>query len=684
MSEIKSAYRFIPVKKEQEYYSPKWRNDVSQDIPFSDGVSGSIKYTIKAATPIFVKGEDGKFCNIQDKYYIPGTTLKGCFRSVMEILSFGHLDETRVENSSERFSLRDIQDQNGYMKKMASVYCGWLTDDGTIVKWGKPFQLRYTDYQKFGVKERKFEKYNFRTKKNEIITRLVGDFVSKDALSKYKTYKYIEDFFSDPAKLSNTGPFDKRLFVKPKVGGNKGTIIFSGSMQNKKSDFVLLEKDESKSAVLNAKGLLADFHRLNPNYDKIPFNESKGGRAVFFTKNEKDEVLTIGLSYLHKYYSQNNVRNAIPSGMQGGTPDMADLIFGSVKYNLKGRVQFGPAMQCGDATTLIKEGESFLAVLGSPHASYYPTYLQHSATWDTNGALISGIKRYPIKPNYDISAMEMEEGDRRHYTEKFGNLEGSVYEPITRQNGKKIIPRDVTNHELNFETITRLNPLKEGCLFEGIVYFHNLKRVELGALLSAMTFHGKEDSCKHSIGQAKSYGYGSVSISIKEISTADGNTKETYLKEFEELMNSQMLNLHASGTKWLESTSVKELFALAKGFSEESLIDTFTHMMLEEFGKMKGRDFKTGEYKNSFSLFSSIVTASNTSTQHQPKKNNVAKARVTLLGQIKQAKLLEGKHANQSKSLIVDKAKLKVGDEVEVEVVMKGGNVEKLVFIRKI
>lgn len=46
---IKAPYNFVPLENKAFY--PSWTNHISQDIPFEDGVSGSIEYTIEAKTP---------------------------------------------------------------------------------------------------------------------------------------------------------------------------------------------------------------------------------------------------------------------------------------------------------------------------------------------------------------------------------------------------------------------------------------------------------------------------------------------------------------------------------------------------------------------------------------------------------------------------------------------------------
>jgi hypothetical protein len=39
---IKSPYNFVPAPTEDQVFKPEWADQVSHDIPFSDGESGEI------------------------------------------------------------------------------------------------------------------------------------------------------------------------------------------------------------------------------------------------------------------------------------------------------------------------------------------------------------------------------------------------------------------------------------------------------------------------------------------------------------------------------------------------------------------------------------------------------------------------------------------------------------------
>ncbi|MCP5528615.1 MAG: hypothetical protein H7A47_17630 [Verrucomicrobiales bacterium] len=110
----------------EHVFFPPWAAQVSQDVPFSDGISGWFDIEVEAMTPIFIRhgekpqgwdeatpdqverlrehwqrvGEPGESVWPEDgwieffrvagsNYAVPGTSLKGSLRLIMEIVSFG-------------------------------------------------------------------------------------------------------------------------------------------------------------------------------------------------------------------------------------------------------------------------------------------------------------------------------------------------------------------------------------------------------------------------------------------------------------------------------------------------------------------------------------------------------------------------------------------------------------------
>ena len=138
MAYMKSPFNFIEIS--DKTYNPDWSEQISHDIPFSDGVSGVINLEIKAHTPIFIRNghtkEDAEaknavyrsFSNIENRYFIPATSIKGEVRNILEILSFSKME---VDQRS-LFAQREWTNTELYSIKgnQTEILCGWLRRKG--------------------------------------------------------------------------------------------------------------------------------------------------------------------------------------------------------------------------------------------------------------------------------------------------------------------------------------------------------------------------------------------------------------------------------------------------------------------------------------------------------------------------------------------------------------------------
>lgn len=93
LTDIKAPYNFVPL--DPLVVCPDWADRVAQDVPFADGLSGHLDLTLEARTPVFVRDPSNgeQFCRFPDgSPGIPGTSIKGMLRNVIEIASFGRMD----------------------------------------------------------------------------------------------------------------------------------------------------------------------------------------------------------------------------------------------------------------------------------------------------------------------------------------------------------------------------------------------------------------------------------------------------------------------------------------------------------------------------------------------------------------------------------------------------------------
>lgn len=568
---IKAPYNFVPLENRAFY--PSWANHISQDIPFEDGVSGSIEYTIEAETPIFVrngytdrKDPDTKFSQTPNgQYFIPGTSIKGEIRNVLEILSFGKM--TQVQDA--RFGIRDLSNNpegRFYRQKIQNVHCGWLykrlAKDGSeeylINDCGTPGRIAPEVIDEhYGTALAAFGQ-------NLALNRQYADNDDEEKLrSAYNKYENILNISleSQDIEKSLSGTFStvpdnyNRIIADFSSNGKKGCIVVTGQpsrreperRRGKYYEFVFFESNTNENEKVESQ-IIDDFitiHKNNYDYKNIwkrYLNEGKRVPVFFMRRNGDDGPIdAIGLAYMFRIPTANFIKGAIPIELQSNRrKDLAECIFGTAKESLgqlKGRVNISHAFACG---TPNKCG-IVTTVLGSPKPSYGPLYAS-SGTWNDANAQIKGRKRYPVRTTL-------------------------------------LPPNEGTDSQT-----CKFIPLDQGTSFKGRITFHNLKECELGALIAALTFNGHPDCC-HSIGEAKPLGYGKVKISIDKLSvisikdifakTDDPTQQETdyYFNKFKDVMTENI------GTGWEDSNSIRELCALARGIDKE-VNNNFSYMRM--------------------------------------------------------------------------------------------------------
>lgn len=577
---VKSVYNFVPApkEKEDEVFTPEWAEQVSHDIPFSDGESGEIELTITAKTPIFIRNGHTKadkelhdkkkegnlpnptkeqqeainryleFSNVErnDKkqYFIPATSVKGMIRNVLEIMSFSRMKQV----GDDRYSFRDLSKSgNLYLSKYKEfgIQGGWLIQDfeGNW-KIEECDDLAFIHHKELQKKDIPFRELFLNKQPIEKTAKYKYKIVDKSKLNgKFKTYT--KELFGNV----------KRTMANYDETGKEGTLVFTG--QSSKRNEYKNEKGE-----LKASGKIHEFVFFSsnkPNYLDVDDKMQKDFKFIYLdhdrqniskdwkswrTKLEKGEKIPVffaksnnkvkhfGLAYMYKLPYEYSVKKLQDYDNKNGV-DLAELIFGSVedKENaLKGRVFISHAF--AEKTQEMKEEKEILA---SPKASYFPYYLEQPKdkkndfyyTYMDSDATLRGYKRYPVQDKENLF--------KPHYDEK-------------QKRNKKVF--------------TFYKPLDTEAEFKCKIRFHNLRKVEIGALLSAITFHGTEKKSLHSIGGAKPFGNGKVQVSDINLKFLD-ETADDYLIHFEEAMQKDKKG------SWLKSNQIQELFAMAQHHNDD-------------------------------------------------------------------------------------------------------------------
>lgn len=548
MDYVKSAYNFVPAPDNDQVYTPSWAKDIDElplhVIPQKDALSGEIEISITAETPIFIKegiskeeAENKKNAGLafefehyvnkngDKQYFIPATSLKGLIRNTVEIISFSRLNPKLVNNN--RFSFRDLSasKENEYLKAYDSnnVKAGWMSldDDGNWI-----------------IEECRLRKIHHKDVDLILKTNFREQFLNNVPKPKERSAKYK---YNSAAIKSLESTFDidgpKAVF---KENGVKGTIVFTGQASARKesegkkgsgkvNEFVFLEgiiniyKLEEKD-ILDFKFIYNDHDKFNISEDWKFWREKleEGKRIPVFFNANNGKVLHFGLSFMYKLPYKYSIHEMQPiSSYSKSEIDFSNLLMGFTdnKNGLKGRVYFSNAL----AESPISEGEK-MEILASPKASFIPFYIEQKnnslISYQTLGKL-KGFKKYPVR--------------------------------------KEVQTTQYTSEQLNNKLIfSKFKPLSKNSVFKAKIRYFNLNKEELGAIVSALSFHNNENTFFHSLGTAKGLGFGAVKIQVKDI--------EQYInsmQHFELLMNQHLSDSAKAPKLWINSSPVKELFSIS-------------------------------------------------------------------------------------------------------------------------
>lgn len=569
---IRSPYNFVPLS--DKVVTPFWANYVSHDIPFKESHSGTLKMKIKAKSPIYVRNGIGRNSSKEDKkrfnqfgnqFFIPGSSIRGMLRSVVEIMSFEQIGN-KVDDT--RYSVRDFQNDTIYPKTEISknVECGWLYNEGGkyfLDQCGEPGRISHRNLDILCSGEKMSEYYKSPSN--------VSNDKMKSAKAKYDAFPFEKENHKFIVDYEDMG---RKVLKIDQYEGREGTIVLTGQpgvrkepqegkASGKHLEFVFFPAVKRKEEVDDV--VIKNFLFAYYDHDKTNQKDdwkwrssqlSKGKKIpVFFRKNSDGTIKDMGLTMLFKITYENSVRVSTRL-IQGDTNEygLAETIFGYTgnDSSLKGRVQIGHAFM----SMAPKPMEEVQQVLGGPKASYYPNYIEQRpkadgtvTTYQTfmdGNAAIRGWKRYPVR-----------NGPVKHY------------DVPKRKDGS-----------VNNDVVSSFIPLPVGTEFTFDIHYHNLRKEELGALISAITFHNT-DGLFHSIGSAKPLGYGKISLTIKDGISKDERVK--MLSAFEAFMDYSLGN---STPLWFQSEQIKELMAMAKPGNDDSKLE---YMKLAEFSQAKGR-----------------------------------------------------------------------------------------------
>ena len=264
---ITSPYNFVPLN--QQVFYPDWAEQASQDLPFKDGLDVSLDIKLTNVSPLFTRNgsKDGKDTfsshiigeNGKRQYFIPATTIKGMLREIVEIMTFGKMQEGK-DYQNRYFGYRDVARQAGnelnaeYMRKVSKGKPGWLYKEG--------------------------ENYYFAPCSGEL------EKIAKDELKQlYPSYQSDPSIWKSNISVGKNGIYPS--YPEIEKNDNYYRIVCTGKFGKKQHE--LLFPSAEDEPILIQKETIEAFTTM---YDATPgFSDAKDGESCFLSALENGEKI---------------------------------------------------------------------------------------------------------------------------------------------------------------------------------------------------------------------------------------------------------------------------------------------------------------------------------------------------------------------------------------------------------
>ena len=571
---LSAPYNFVPLSR--KVFFPDWADQVSHDVPFKDGLSGEIDCQLKFDSPVYVRNggpwnADGVRANPQAQAFfsvgntvlIPGSSLRGVFRSVLEIASFGKMGRA----DDHRYGVRDLQNRPLYTDRMTETVGRDTYRPRVKAGW-----LEKIDADNWRIVPCKFARVEQTDLKGLVESAELND--RQDAPAKYRQWGPRLDvaFELEPGirhahrRGAITLVYEKASGASLRFGG-PGTLVFTGQPSpNKHMEFIFYGDDPVRALPVSPR-VKRDFEFIHSEPGTGEPNATWGfwrqrmkvGERVpvFYLGNGVVESFGLALMYRlpYKYSIRQTIEHTSPDH-SAAAPDLADVIFGyipprggNVENGLKGRVWFSAAVA---APGTVKQCPVQTTVLGAPKPTFYPNYVEQPSngnpyvTYMDDTSRIRGWKRYPARSVCD----------------------GTLPPPP---------PRAGTGVQ------TKLAPLAAGATFAFSMKFHNLRPAELGALVWTLTWGG-DAGLRHGFGMGKAAGFGQGRVQIRSAHVYDANGAVCGGWNVQGGCN-DFVNLMANDVtpQWAQSVQITQLMAMADParLSQADQQERLRHMRLD-------------------------------------------------------------------------------------------------------
>jgi CRISPR-associated protein (TIGR03986 family) len=509
----------------------------SHDCYYGDRHTGKIECTLTTSSPLYIrcglttsdfkKEKESKdnpefFYTINKlKPVIPGSSLRGMLRTLVEIITFGKIDRVSGQN---HFFFRAVATTPN-SDSLAAEYKKYVKPD--LVKAGY-IKKDKDDWLIYPSKQINYTSFAW-IKESSI--SLTSSFLKFNDLNpSYQPQYFSVSFIGNPKK--GTGK-DNRYFLssvndETEHSTSTGTLVTSGNMKQgnelspRRNHCVVFQQISNPNsltidpiAVQHYCNALTDFQK------SPPFSETTGflanNRPVFYSQPQSGKVVgffgqspNFRIPFSHKGNGHAaTARDFIPAYLKDPEKnenrdpviDIAEAIFGYVRGNkredsnqsLAGRVFVSDANCVSNGDIWFEQEPIIPQILASPK----PTTFQHYLVQDKETqAEKPKLKHYANQP---VSETVIRGHKLYWHKGSSPNFKHPEQQKVEKEKATQI---------------PKIKPIKTGISFKFTIHFENLSNIELGALSWILDI-AQNDDYRLSLGMGKPLGMGAIKIEHK-------------------------------------------------------------------------------------------------------------------------------------------------------------------------
>lgn len=452
----------------------------------------------------------------KDEPVIPGSTLRGMLRGIIEIASFAKITEVSqsrlvyraVGEGDKTIHGRNYRNQvmrdEGNHHYVPKFHAGYMHCDDNKDWFIWPARnIGGTTFARIRINDGLFRKLH-------PVNGCHNAFKIYVRVGKYDFHEVKGGFLHiKSAQVTEASEV-------PKYGFEEATLAKSGPMFSKRSEAVVFASDT------DAKWLALDDEQIDAYRDQISQEQGKllgndkndrlgvlrHGQPVFYTLTDDGKVDFFGHCRMLRLRYPNNPLDYVPERLRRESDiDLAEAIFGFTKrlperdFSKKER-RYAGRVSVGDARLISDKSDIWLApgrpitpkILASPKPTTFQHYLvQQTPNRSIIGKTVDGKPKYEVKLS-DYSSSTVIRGHKFYWHKGAATL------------------NDIESSEkLNPTQATRIQPLRAGVEFEFRLRFENLSNEELGALLWVLQL-GASEKHRLKLGMGKPLGMGAVKV----------------------------------------------------------------------------------------------------------------------------------------------------------------------------